>query len=174
MNKTEERRVEEVLGKPCHMAQNREWLYDHLFVTQEDHGLCGCFFREMKYKDGFIAIDVELSHKTGLCTAKIYDVRTKASSEAYLDIPMDEWDAIMTAKSKFTSEHAEEAVKEAILAAIKREEFIVERKAKHSKECAKPRKNDEFLKAMEKWGLVPEENQEEENDEDEEEEGGIF
>lgn len=128
MNSIDERRVEEVLGKPCNMAQNRNWLYDNYFVTHEDEDSCGCFSREIKYKDGFIAISVELSDETGLCTATIEGVATNAMRNAIDSLSTNEYSMIMNkSKREYTSEYAEEAVKNAVLGAIKHEEFIVER-----------------------------------------------
>lgn len=131
MNKMDELKVEEVLGLPCNMAKNRDWLYDHRFVAEEDHDLHGNFFREIKYKDGYMAISVELSDETGLCTATLDDVVTNDSKEALYTIPIEEWDAIMETKNKFTSDSAEEAVKKAVLAAIRREECLSERYRQH-------------------------------------------
>ena len=128
MNSFDERRVEGLLGKPCHMAQNRNWLYDNYFVPHEDEDSCGYFSREIKYKDGFIAISVELSSENGLCTATIEGVATNAMRNAIDSLSINEYNMIMDkSKQEYTSEYAEEAVKNAVLGAMKREEFIIER-----------------------------------------------
>ena len=141
MNKMDELRVEEVLGLPCNMAKNRDWLYDHRFVTHENEDSCGYFSREIKYKDGYIGISVELSDETGLCTATLDDVVTTESREACYNLPIEEWEAIMETKNKFTSESAEEAVKKAVLGAIKREECLSERYRQQVSSSSRSRNN---------------------------------